>query len=455
MNPLNVSAAAPPGATVSITAPITAGPATQLTRPIETLEDQAIVVSVAGEAGTSQYWVRCLPHDFPRLSMIPHPSAGTPTPGYYVVGDTFFAKGESGYAMLLDMNGTPVWYGRTSTGAGAKTVELLDSTTVAYVPIAGYTFGTYEGAFELHSLSPVAVQQVTSVGVPVDTHELRQTPNGNFLLFASPVVTGVNLTGLDRFVDDEDILDCVIQEVTPSGQVVWHWDAMDHFDPAQESTYPVTTTAVVGPGRGSHTVVDTFHCNSIDLDPAGNLLVSARDMDALFLISYATGDVLWKMGGTPYNKGGAPHLTVAGGATNAFFRQHDARFQPNGTISLFDDQTGKPGPARALVLSYDVTSLSAQIIWSYVGAASVGSMGSLTILPDGSRVIGWGEIAGQNPAFTEVTEDGKDLLDFSFPDSDSSYRALKVPLSAVDLGTLRAAVGAWSSGTGLVDAGTD
>jgi hypothetical protein len=196
--------------------------------------------------------------------------------------------------------------------------------------------------------------------------------------------------------------------------------------------------------------VDVFHCNSIDWDSNGDLLVSMRDLDAVSLVSHETKKVIWKIGGTTYNKDGAAHITVTGDALGGFFRQHDARFQPGGTVSMYDDQTGKPGPSRGLLLSYDVDAGTAAVAWQYQGTGPVFSQGSLTILADGSHVIGWG--AGV-PAFTEVTLDGVDLLDFTFPDGDQTYRAIKVPASSISLDLLRSSVGPWSSSTGIPDAG--
>jgi hypothetical protein len=178
-------------------------------------------------------------------------------------------------------------------------------------------------------------------------------------------------------------------------------------------------------------------------------------MDSIFLVSRASGQVLWKMGGSSYTKEGAPFIQISGDSMNGFHRQHDARFQPDGTISLFDDETELTGPARALVLKYDVEAATSSVVWQYQGATPVASMGSFTILSDGSRVIGWGSQAG-NPTFTEVTANGADLLDFDFSDGDQSYRARKVPTSALDLETLRKAVGpANSTAMSQADAGDD
>lgn len=455
-NALSVTTTAAQGATAALLEPTATAPAASLQESVVVAEDQAIVVTASLGSAAEEYWIRCLPHTFPRLSTSPHPTVGAVVPGYYLVGAIFFATGESGYAMALDQNGTPVWYGLTANGGGAKDVDLLAPNTISYVPIAGYTFGTSMGQFENHALDPVGVSYVTSVGVPVDTHEFRRLANGDYLLFASPVTTGVDLTGLSNYGASEDILNGVIQEVTPSGQVAWQWTATDHFDPVKDTTWPQTSTATNLAGQNV-TVVDPFHLNSIDVDASGNLLVSSRHMDSIFLVSRATGQVLWKMGGSSYTKEGAPFLQVSGDSMGGFHRQHDARFQPDGTISLFDDETSLPGPARALVVSYDVVAGTASVVWQYSGTGSVGAMGSFDILPDGSRVIGWGTQEGGNPTFTEVTPSGEDLLDFRFSDGDSSYRALKVPTSALDIETLRKAVGPWSSASGAAqsDSGAD
>jgi hypothetical protein len=66
-------------------------------------------------------------------------------------------------------------------------------------------------------------------------------------------------------------------------------------------------------------------------------------------------------------------------------------------------------------------------------------MGSFRILPDGSRVIGWGGIPGTG--FAEVTADGDDLADLSFPDGNTTYRAVKVPIDGLELDALRNTAG--------------
>jgi hypothetical protein len=444
------------------------------------VENQAIVVVATEGAATSEYWVRCLPHDFPKLAMTAHADAGAPPPGYYLVGN-LMAAASAGYAMALDGNGVPVWYRALPAGLGVLDVDDPVSGAISYVPYSA----TVLEDFVIHQLSPASTTTLAPDGFPTDTHELRVLPNGHYLVLSYPFTSGVDLTGLSiaPTVDGgaptvlgpgSTIQDCAVVEFDASGTVVTSWLASDHFDPASDSTLPLT-----GFGAGSTlpdggAVYDVFHCNSIDVDPAnGNLLVSAREMDSIFYVEWPGGKVLWKMGGASASKDGAAYVTVA----DPFFRQHDARLQPgwssacnggSGQISLFDDESAKPGPARGVV--YDVVvggagdggadgggtggigdcdggaldggaPGQATVAWQYEGTVSSSATGSFRISADGSRVIGWGLGGAAARTFTEVDVGGHPLLDFAFTDGNSTYRAIKVPLVAFDLGVLRSTAG--------------
>lgn len=434
-NALSVSATAADGATVALTQPVTTAPASSQAATVALFENQAIVVSASSGSETAEYWVRCLPYDFPQLAMNAHPEVGVPTPGYYLLGDTDLATGESSYAMVVDGNGVPVWYSKTSNGNQPVNVESLQPNVVSFVAYLYYTFAATSWKYEVHDIATNGgVTFVAPVGEPLDQHELQLLPNGDYLFISDPIVTGVDLTGLESFGSDEAIIGCNIQEVSPSGAIVWQWTATDHFDPVKDSTFPEIANV------SSVNVVDPFHCNSIDVAADGDLLVSSRHMDSVFLVSKATGAVVWKMGGATYTKDDAPYLAVTNDPQTSFYRQHDARFLPNGQISLFDDQTDTSGVARGVVYSYDVAAGTATFVWQYLGGASSSAMGSFRILSDGSRVIGWGEGNIPGLAFTEVDSSGNDLLDFNFTDGDESYRALKVPLTQLDLGLMHSSV---------------
>jgi hypothetical protein len=375
--------------------------------------------------------------------------------------------------MVLDTRGVPVWYYRSSVPmVGVADVDSLVPGEISFKP-------SDEGPstpFEIHTLSPPSTFDISAPSL--DAHELQRLPNGDYLVITAALVEHVDLEGLVlplpdggtlSFGADSTIVNCGIAEVEPkTGAVVWTWDAQDHFDPVKDLTYLSTGILLKGTR-----VVQPYHCNSIAVDANGNLLVSGRHMDSIFYIERPSGRVLWKMGGATFSKDDAVYVPLDAGP---FYRQHDARLQASwsytcaggrGQVSVFDDETEAPGPMRAV--TFDVTIPlpppgdggavddcgvaagdggrgTATLAWEYLGVGTSTGNGSFRVLADGSRTIGWGFVP---LTFSEVDEAGVDLLDFRLTTGDSSYRAIKVPLTDLDLDVLRSTAG------GPVDAGAD
>jgi hypothetical protein len=437
-NAITVTMTAAPGSTIGLVQPTVTTPSVASTVSVSVPEGAAIVASVvkgAGDAGGDEYWVRCLPADFATLEMETHLEAGVAPAGYYLVGDLYATNAvDGGYAMALDPNGVPVWYTKSATEIEPMDVESVSAGTISLTPFIVPTFdATAAGQFEIHDLAAGTTTYATTVGSPLDVHELRILSNGDYLMLSDPLLMGQNLTGLGTFGANENMEGCVIQEVSPSGTLVWQWNALDYLDPIQDCTYPVGKT------YEGMAVATVFHCNSLDVDEtAGTVLLSARDMDTVMLIDMSTSAIVWKMGGSTYTKTGAPYIEITSDPRTSFYRQHDARLMPGGMVSMFDDHSSAGGPSRAVIYSVDTTTGTATMVWQYTGTANSGGMGSFRVLPDGSRVIGWG-LGYPGLAFTEVDEAGRDLKDFIFPDKRFTYRALKVPSSAFDIATLRKA----------------
>jgi hypothetical protein len=477
-NSLTVSMSASPGAKSQLLQPTRSASIPQQDLSLDVTENEAIVaVATQGKLST-EYWVRCLPHDFQSMAMVKHLGVGSAPPGYYLIGDEQSPPtGAPAFAMVVDSNGVPVWYyaqPRKGLFEPSTGVFDVDSVVPGTISLIGWPSLLFSSPFEIHGLSPLETTDVSATGLALDPHELRRLTNGNFLIFTDQVETGIDLSGYPAvganglpFGQDGSLLPCDILEVDSKGNVVWKWVGTDHFDAVKDSTNP----EVAGDANGD-TVADPFHCNSIDVDPAngidspkGNLLISSRDMDSIFYIERSSGKVLWKMGGATYTKDNAKYIPVA----DPFYRQHDARFQPGwsancggqGQISLFDDETAMFSPARAVVYDVNVGAGSATecgearatVEWEWSGSISSQFMGSFRILEDGSRVIGWGFGGQRNLVFTEVNAAGDDVLDFYFPDNSSSFRSIKVPLSALDLEDMRQTAGRVPAS--VIDAGGD
>jgi hypothetical protein len=88
---------------------------------------------------------------------------------------------------------------------------------------------------------------------------------------------------------------------------------------------------------------------------------------------------------------------------------------------------------------------SATVAWQHANSMGYSSLtcGGFRVDADGSRIVGWGqsEPAGSTLLFSEIDAQGHVLLDLVCPDKSSSFRAVKVPLSAFDLDVLRATAG--------------
>jgi hypothetical protein len=378
---------------------------------IVVVPDQAVVVD-------DTYWIRCLPPDFPIVTVA---QPGTPTPGYYLLNSLT-------YGAVFDVRGVPVWYAR-----GNMPINV-ESPGVNQLSLMRNALATTDStpAYEIRDLAANTVTTIMATDVTTDDHELRVLSNGDYLVLAYPLETGVDLTGLKSYGDDEAMLDCKIEELDPSGNLVWSWLASDHVDPTLESVFTPNVTV------NGVTAADVFHCNSIDVDTNGNLLLSMRHASAVFYLDRTTGRILWKLDGAEYNKDGATLMHTQNDSQTNFTLQHDARFQPNGDLTLFDDHGVGTGVARGIEYTLDFEANTATPVFQSLGSGASQYEGSFRRYADGDSVIGWGYIPGDLRVLTEIDASGNNVFDISFSGpGNQSYRAVKVPLSQFDIELLR------------------
>jgi hypothetical protein len=240
-----------------------------------------------------------------------------------------------------------------------------------------------------------------------DNHEFTITPQGTALLSAYQIIPAdLSSVGGPR---QGKLIDSTIQEIDiATGQVLWQWQAYGHV--------PLTDSYAGTPGNGPY---DFFHLDSIQQLPDGNLLVSARHTWAVYEINKQTGAILWELGGkqSGFRFGPGAH----------FAWQHDARMQPDGTITLFDNGAG-PGPqherqSRALRVRLDFNNHRATLIKAYTNDPSrlSSSQGNVQILPDRNVFVGWGSV----PNFTEFSRSGRQLFSVYFHSPLQTYRAFR------------------------------
>lgn len=255
-------------------------------------------------------------------------------------------------------------------------------------------------------------------------------------MLSDPLKPNVDLTSVGG-ASSGTIFDCVLQEVSPDGKLLWEWRASDHIL-IGESLHPVRANLQ------GQIVYDVFHCNSIDTDiSTRHVLLSVRLTDAVYLIDKQSAKVLWKLGGNSMAADNAQILTINGDPEGEFHAQHDARFQPGEDVSLFDDQSWNAAlPARGVEYHINAADGTATLLWSYTSpdGRNSGATGSFRRLYGGSdNVVGWG--IHPNVLFTEVDRSGNITMNVFFTNGELAYRAIKVAPTALDHALLRATAG--------------
>jgi hypothetical protein len=296
------------------------------------------------------------------------------------------------------------------------------------------------------------LREITFTGKPVvqlshagiDGHDFELLPNGNFLVVSYPLVSGADLSSIGG-LSNTCIRDAQVRELTPRGAVVWSWFASQHISPAEINP---DRRAVMQASR-CNAAADAWHINSIQ-DAGSDFITSLRLTDAVFRINKATGNVVWKLGGTTRPGsltivGDKPSAGPAGGVG-----QHDARLWSDGSVSIFDngndDGITNVRPARVVRYQIDTTAHTATLVEQVhdplITNASA-CCGSARWLPGGDWAIGYGQ-QGLN---TEVTPTGSRVLSMSFGYDASvprwyAYRMTPVLPGVLDVNYLRAAMNA-------------
>jgi hypothetical protein len=249
-------------------------------------------------------------------------------------------------------------------------------------------------------------------GLQADLHDFQIAPGAVAYATAfNPIRCDLSPVGGAR---DGQIVDTAVQEIDMrSGLVRWEWHSLDHVA-AQESETEAPKRA---------TPWDWFHLNSIDVEPSGDILISARSTWASYQLQRGSGKILWRLGGNRSS------FRMGRGTQTAW--QHDARMLPDGQLTIFDDGSNPPihSASRALRIALDMRTHRALLRASYTHPSRLlaASQGNMQTLPDGNAVVGYGGI----PQISEYARDGSLLFDAHLPLEEDSYRAFRFPWSAV------------------------
>ena len=267
--------------------------------------------------------MRCLPNSFPTYA---YTRSGPVSPQYFAV-----TRNDLRYAIIFNNHGVPIWWVHTLTW----NARVLPSGDVLW-------FNPPPGQFEIHRLNGGLVRVLRPVGLPSDGHDLRFASNGDHLV-ASGILQDHVDTSAYGGSSDATVKQAELQEVSPSGQLVWDWKTQDHISLAETGRW---WPSAVGFGY------DLVHWNSIQPAGNGSVIASFRHLDAVYKIDKSTGAIVWKLGGTSRPES----LSVIGDPRPyTFGGQHDARLLGDGTVTVFDNRTDLNSRPRAVRFRIDET----------------------------------------------------------------------------------------------------
>lgn len=396
--PVVMSVDAPPDTAVSVdhSAMRSGG----FSRAVPLTTGQEFTIAVRSNGATDHYYVRCLPADFPQYT-VEHDA--TAPSGLFTV------DGQGKYIAIFDTDGVPVWW------------MLTQSAAYDFSVLADGTIGFYDSgasADQIYSLDGRPIHSLTAKAGSTDLHELQLLPNGDYIIDSYVPRDGMDLTPYGG-PSDATVLAGEIEELAPDGSLVWSWNTADpgHLTPAD------TAQAWYNLVLYESVPYDTIHLNSVEVD--GNVVVvSMRHTDAVWGIDRTTGQILWKLGGTPN-----PHSLVVQDDPQANYPlsgNHDARVLPDGTITIHDNNSLLGLPPRVVHYAVDPQAGTATLLDSLSDPSAFPSSyccGSARRLSAGGWLVGW----GASSAVAQYDAAGNRLFKLSL--GGFVYRALPVPAS--------------------------
>lgn len=240
-------------------------------------------------------------------------------------------------------------------------------------------------------------------------HDVEAQSDGTYLVLLRSRISKPEIWAGGTLLDD------FIYQVDRTGKVIWEWHGWEHY---AEFGFKDSYEAIMEATSG-----DWLHINSIQTLPAnahtdpnfreGNILVSARTCNTIFIIDKTTGSVVWKIG--PYD-----NLTIG---------QHDPQMIAQGLdgageILVYDNggNTYTTPEFRGNSRAVQINPGPKEITWKY--QAAYGGLGNnntffsptqsgVQRLPNGNTMI----VEAQQGRIFEVTSDYENVWEFMIPEN--------------------------------------
>ena len=340
-----------------------------------------------------------LPEDFPQVTIT---VSDNPAPGYIFLNPKEESVFAVGYLMILDNSGVPIYYLKTSSRKSPFQVQHNGLLTF---------WNNDANKFLVMDSSYNVIDSLSCINYGTDFHDLHLFPNGHSLflgVYWRTVRMDTIVAGGDSAAN---VLDFVIQEQDANKNVIFQWRCLDHFQ-ITDATQDINLLAPS---------LDPFHCNAIELDNDGNLLLSSRNLDEITKIDRQTGDIIWRWGGIKSKNNEFQFINDQ----RTFSHQHDIRRISNNNVTLFDNgNLLKPRYSRSLEYKLNETDKTAELVWEFYNDPETFTfgMGGTQRLPNNNTVIGWGFNLTDLKAMSEIRTDGTIAFELCLSNSIIHYK---------------------------------
>lgn len=167
-----------------------------------------------------------------------------------------------------------------------------------------------------------------------------------------------------------------VQEIAPSGRVLWEWIAYEHLDPESDVICPL--------GHRDEWTQGT----AVSLFPNGDILVSFCRVNTVAIIDKGNGEIRWKWGASRAVVRNSRGLWSAG---HELTHQNDASVTSHRTVLVFDNGLHPSNFDFGYSRILEIDPGSRRVVWSFQNshwAAFYSSiMGGCERLPNGNTLI--------------------------------------------------------------------
>lgn len=346
---------------------------------------------------TIQITLSCYPQDLNVVVTVNN----NPSQDYLFLGLT--TNEFNGSLWIVDNDLTPVFYKKING-------RIYDFTYQSNGELTYFDIDTNsEKSFGMDSSGRLINQFVTPDEVPLDIHELQVLEDGSYYIIGKEIIT-IDMSQYVANGRTDAILNSnTIHYMDPNNNEIWRWSSFNHYNVLDVDNHIDLTQPKI----------DWTHCNSIEIDTDGNILLSTRNFDEITKIDRKTGDIIWRLGG---KKNQFKFIND----TLRFMRQHDVRKHSNGNLMMFDNGHYRlPRFSSYVEYKLNEDSLTATLVRRFSRNESVyaESRGSVEELPNGNTLVSWG--LNEDPSVTEFNADGSIEYEIKSSIPMHQYRAYR------------------------------